>query len=1141
MGQSVAARVGLPHAHPDGIPSAGDGRHGYDRPRMTPSFRSLALAALAASCSPCLAQNSAISINFLGNGGQNVLGATGVSASTGWNNVQGGSGSNVLVRDDRGVDRGTRLTFSSASAGFQLNPPATSDTGALFDGQIITNATNGPATLLLTGIPYASYDAFVYFGHGPSHAGRDVEISVQGAPFYFQNENLQLYTDPISFRQVTTRTLPGQSGNFVRIAGTTAASLTVTIRPAPAGNPGSSGIAGLQIVDRGSDADGDGLEDGWERRWFGDLSQGPQDDPDQDQLDNAGEFRASTIPTDPDTDDDASRDGAEVRRGTDPLDADTDDDALTDGVETGTGTFVTAFDTGTDPLRPDTDGDGPRDGAEVRRGSDPNDPNSLPTLPNVIVILADDLGWGELGSFGQQLIQTPRLDQLAQEGMRFTQFYCGSPVCAPTRSTIQEGRHTGHCDVRNNSQQAMLDPGRFTIGRMLQSEGYTTSFIGKWGVGDIGSTGLPWDQGYDHFFGFLDQAHAHWYYPSSLWRNQTQVPYPGNNGARGPNNAGNAHAQDEMTREALAWIDQNHTRPFFLQLAYCVPHVSLQEPAHSDPAQAALGRTSIDEFYGSVTWSEPNANFPSSHYTSHPQPRRAYAAMITAMDRDVGLVMDRLAALGIEDDTLILFTSDNGTTYCCGVDRQFFNSLAGLRGSKGEVYEGGIRVPTIARWPGKIAPGTTTDHFAAVWDILSTVGDVIDADMPDDLDGVSFAPTLLGQGAACQEEHEYLYWEYAQGGTQRKAVRMGDWKGVRYGNAGSGAPLQVFDLALDPGETNDLAGQNPAVDAALERLMASRRTYDAQWFRGADEFPTVRGVTLSAFGEELQLDAAATGDVQGPFADDVTSAITVPLVTTMQDVTGRGANVALLLGSGAAATPEIAFELDARAAVYRIQHLGVTVQQVSFPAGTDPFARFELACAYDPAAGVAAILDGGQVRVTATLANGPTTLGGYGYRVRNARATVAPLDPSLEGRFRGTWTPFGQGCAGASRGRPVLFARPGSQPRLSSCFETALVGAAPGGLAIGLLGFSTALWGSLPLPAALDGLGMTGCSLLVAADLPFPLVADPRGNASWTLPIPADRTLLGQHFHQQAVALDPTANAFGATLSNAGTGRVGRQ
>ncbi|MGA0060955.1 MAG: hypothetical protein ACO3RU_15350, partial [Planctomycetota bacterium] len=322
--------------------------------------------------------------------------------------------------------------------------------------------------------------------------------------------------------------------------------------------------------------------------------------------------------------------------------------------------------------------------------------------------------------------------------------------------------------------------------------------------------------------------------------------------------------------------------------------------------------------------------------------------------------------------------------------------------------------------------------------------------------------------------------------------------------------------------------------------MASRRTYDAQWFRGADEFPTVRGVTLSASGEALQLDAAATGDVLGPFAYDVTSAISVPLVANMQDVAGRGANIALLLGSGAAATPEVAFELDARAAVYRIQHQGVTVQQVSFPAGTDPFARLELACAYDPATGVATILDGGQVRATATLANGPTTLQGYGYRVRDARSTVVPLDPSLEGRFRGTWTPFGRGCAGASHGSPVLFARPGSQPRLSGCFETALVGAVPRGMAIGLLGFSTSRWGSLSLPAALDGLGMTGCSLLVSADLPFPLTVDPRGEASWAVPIPADLTLHGQLFHQQALVLDPSANPFGAVLSNAGTGRIGR-
>ncbi|MFM1872923.1 MAG: Arylsulfatase, partial [Planctomycetota bacterium] len=598
----------------------------------------LAVATAAALFAPAASAQSqaAISINFRGNGGNLVTGPAGAVGTTpfgGWNNVNGGSGSGVVVLDHAGVDRGVRLAFASASAGYQLNPAATSQDGNLYDGQIIATVAAGPATVTVSNVPYAQYDVVVYFGHGPSHVGRDESLTIGSRVVCYQNENLQTYVNPVTFRQVTTTSVPGQAGNYAVFAGETGSSFTLVMAPAAGGTPGSTGMAGLQIVDRGADTDNDGLNDAWELQWFGNLSQTAAGDPDADQLHNLGEQQRGTSPVDADSDDDGLTDGAEVARGTDPLDGDSDDDELSDGVETDTGIFVNLNNTGTDPLLVDTDGDGSRDGAEVRRRSNPCDPNSRPQLPNVVLILADDLGWGEVGAFGQQLIRTPNLDQMAADGMRFTQFYCGSPVCAPTRSTIQTGLHTGHTEIRNNLASAALDPGTFTLGNMLQREGYTTAFIGKWGIGDTGTTGHPNLQGYDHFFGFLDQTHAHWYYPSYLWRNGQQVLYPTNNGVAGPTNNGTLHAQDEMTAEALTWLDNHHDRPFFLQLAYCIPHVSLQEPPHSDPARRALGETAVEEFYPNIGWAEPNANFASSHYTSNARPRQAYAAMISALDR----------------------------------------------------------------------------------------------------------------------------------------------------------------------------------------------------------------------------------------------------------------------------------------------------------------------------------------------------------------------------------------------------------------------------------------------------------------------------------------------------------------------------
>lgn len=1093
----------------------------------------MALCLLGATPGP--SAQDRISLNFTGNGGRSVTATAGVVPASGWNNVAGGSGSAVVLRDDAGVDRGTRLTFSSASTGYRLNPPATSADGALFDGQVITMVNAAPATVSVSGIPYPSYDVIAYVAHGPNHAGRDVMVSLGTTTFALRNEDCSTYTDPVGFRLVTTTTVPGAVGNHVRFTGLTASSFSLVLQPAASGTPGSSGIAGFQLVSARIDVDGDGLDDLWEQRWFGNLAQGALGDPDTDQLVNLQEQQRNTVPVDADTDDDGLADGAEVLRGTNPLAADTDGDQLRDGVETGTGTFVSQVDTGTSPLLVDTDGDGARDGAEVRRGSNPCDPQSRPNLPNIVVVLADDLGWGELGSYGQQLIRTPNLDALAAGGMRFTQFYSGSPVCAPHRSTLVTGRHTGTTQIRNNLASAALRPGTFTVGRMLQQEGYVTACIGKWGLGDTGSTGVPNQQGFDHFFGFLDQTHAHWYYPSFLWRNTAQVTYPTNNGVFGPTNSGTVHAHDEMTREALQFVDQNHHRPFFLYLAYTVPHVSLQEPQHSDPVQRALGRTSVDEFYGNVTWSEPNANFASSHYTSNARPRRAYAAMVSAMDRDVGALMARLAQYGIEDDTLVLFTADNGTTYCCGVDYGFFNSMGGLRGHKGEVYEGGIRVPTIARWPGRVPAGTVSNHVAASWDVLPTLAELVDAGVPEPVDGISFLPTLLGDPSR-QQQHEYLYWEYDQGG-RRKAVRMGDWKGVRLGDAGAGAPLQLFNLATDRNETTNVVAQQPSVAAEIERIMAARHTFSGQFYRGLDEFPVVSGVTLANVAPGIQLDGSAVGHVQGPLLRDVTSALAVPFTAQLVNVAGRNANVAYLLGDGVGTAQAVRYEVDGTARRFRVVQ-GATTAEVPFAAGLNAFAAIDLTAGYDPVTRVASLRDANGMLVSVQLPTGPQRITHQGWRVDNARSIVVPVDPSLGALWRSSWIAFGTGCSGTA-GIPSLRAVGPMRPDLGSTFVTE-VGGMPtaAGAAVGVLGLSSVLSNGNNLPLDLAPLGMPGCVQLVSADA-LALLGAANGRASWPLTVPAQGALLGLSFHQQALVPDPGANLAGLLASNAGRGVLG--
>jgi arylsulfatase A len=453
--------------------------------------------------------------------------------------------------------------------------------------------------------------------------------------------------------------------------------------------------------------------------------------------------------------------------------------------------------------------------------------------PNIIYILADDLGYNELGSYGQKIIRTPNLDKLADQGMRFTQHYAGSPVCAPSRGTLLTGKNTGNGYIRDNfemggwgpdepeGQLPLLDA-EFTIAEMVKPLGYATGFIGKWGMGGPDSEGHPNNQGFDQFYGYLCQRVAHNYYPTHLWQNgspdslEGQDYYAAHQKLDAPlateeeyydRFGGEHYAPDRMLDAALTFLDANKDNPFFLVFATPVPHLALQVP-----------RESLEEYPDSMD-TEP---FLGGSYLPHPRPHAAYAAMITRMDRDIGTMLAKLKDLGLEDNTIVMFSSDNGTTYSKGVDASYFNSVGDFRGLKGSVFEGGVRVPFIVKWPGRVQEGSVSDHISAFWDVMPTVAAVTGAEAPQGIDGNSFLPTLLGEPDG-QQADKPLYWEYhAFGGMQ--AVRMGDWKGVRLEiRRQDDSPVQLFNLASDPNETTDVSSENPDVVREIRAIMDARR------------------------------------------------------------------------------------------------------------------------------------------------------------------------------------------------------------------------------------------------------------------------------------------------------------------------------
>ncbi len=437
--------------------------------------------------------------------------------------------------------------------------------------------------------------------------------------------------------------------------------------------------------------------------------------------------------------------------------------------------------------------------------------------PNIIYILADDLGYADLSLTGQTLFKTPNIDSLAAEGLFFTQHYSGSTVCAPSRSALMSGQHTGNTPIRGNKEiqpegQAPFPSDVPTLPKILRDAGYVTGAFGKWGLGYPGSEGDPMNH-FDVFYGFNCQRLGHHYYPFHLWDNDEKVILEENAGK-----AKGLFAPDIIHEKTLDFIRDNHDQPFFCYVPTIIPHAELIAPEKY--MEKYRGKFEPETPYEGY---DEGPQYRLGPYESQEKPRAAFAAMIHYLDDQIGEIVQLVNDLGIADNTLIIFTSDNGPHFEGGADPDYFDSNGAFRGKKRDLYEGGIRVPTIAWWPGTVAAGSRTDHISAFWDVLPTVTDLAGIKAPKNIDGVSFAPTLLGKPEK-QLQHDYLYWEFHERGG-RLAIRKGDWKAVRYNILNDpNAPIELYDLNSDPGESNDIAVHYPEVVATMARIFKEART-----------------------------------------------------------------------------------------------------------------------------------------------------------------------------------------------------------------------------------------------------------------------------------------------------------------------------
>jgi arylsulfatase A-like enzyme len=439
--------------------------------------------------------------------------------------------------------------------------------------------------------------------------------------------------------------------------------------------------------------------------------------------------------------------------------------------------------------------------------------------PNLIWILADDLGYGDLGCYGQKVIQTPHLDRMAREGMRFTHFYAGATVCAPSRSVLMTGQHQGRTRVRGNAGDAnpaaqALRDGEATVARVLKDAGYATALIGKWGLGDVGAaeSGLPGRQGFDRFYGFLNQKHAHNHFPDFLWRDESRQQLPNVITPVGDTGAGYAttavqFADDLFADEALKYVSEHRSRPFFLYWSMVIPH------ANNERARDLGNGAHVPDFgpYADKDW---------------PEQDKGQAAMITRLDSYVGRMMDHLKSLGLAEKTLVIFTSDNGPHNESKHDLTRFQPSGPFTGTKRSLTDGGIRVPLIAWWPGKVRAGGESAHVGYFGDWMATAAELAGAPLPADRDSLSFAPTLLGR-AGEQTAHEFLYWEFHEGGFKQAALYRGRWKGIRSG--GPDARVVLYDQQNDVAEKTDVAAQHPDIAQKIGAYLQTARSESADW------------------------------------------------------------------------------------------------------------------------------------------------------------------------------------------------------------------------------------------------------------------------------------------------------------------------
>lgn len=462
-------------------------------------------------------------------------------------------------------------------------------------------------------------------------------------------------------------------------------------------------------------------------------------------------------------------------------------------------------------------------------------PSQSQRKPNVVFILADDLGYGDIGPYGQKKVATPNLDRLAAEGVKFTQAYAGSTVCAPSRAALLTGRNTGHAAVRGNKEikgitdaetgQAPLPHGSFTLGHLFKSAGYKTAAVGKWGLGALNSSGAPLRQGFDYFYGYLDQRAAHSYYPQTLWENDREVrldnpPIPSSERLAGdPANPrayekyiGPDYSQERITQKSLEFIETNAGRPFFLYLAFTLPHAALQLPDSEVEEHLSL---------------EEKGPYLGQPYTPQAHPRAARAAMIARLDKDVGRVLKKLEMLGLSKDTVVIFTSDNGPSGEGGSDFKYFDATGGLRGRKRDLYEGGIRVPLIAKWDGQFPVGRIDNSPCAFWDFMPTFSELLRVHAPRHPEGQSILPLLKGKTPTSSDARSF-YWEYHGAGVigHAQAVRFGTWKAIKLYPTDKLSPVrtELYNLSADPRETMDLASSRPDLVRTAEELFNARST-----------------------------------------------------------------------------------------------------------------------------------------------------------------------------------------------------------------------------------------------------------------------------------------------------------------------------